>query len=69
MMMIFTFLLIRPRLLTKMWQQILKQLLSLTSAQYIICHFPFKMELPGVMIVIMFQHKVHVNRKYIWDHP
>ena len=23
--------------------------------------------LPGVIIVIMFQHKVHVNQKRIWD--
>ena len=33
------------------------------------CHFPLKMVLLGVIIVTMFQHKVHVNRKHTWDHP
>ena len=51
------------------WQQIWKHLPRLTCAQYVMCHFPLKMDLLGVIIVIMFQHKMHVNRKHIWDHP
>ena len=45
---------IRPRLLPKLRQQIWKHLLRLTSVQYVMCHLPLKMDLLGVIIVIMF---------------
>ena len=75
MMILFTYCLpMRPRLLPKLWQQIWKHLLRLTCAQYVICHFPLKMNLDGVLIVIMFHSpqtrdhtylKTMINQNYI----
>ena len=46
----------------------LKTLAQFTYAPILMCQFPLKMDLPGVIIVIMCQHKVHVNQKHIWNY-